>query len=644
MKIKWLNILTLVLVGTFLVGCTEKSAPTSSEQQAEIIKDKFIVRNSHSEYSIVIPRNYKNKERIAADTLATYINKSSGAKMNIITDNELVSGTRFISLGSTKQFEENFQDVSMEKLDGKISSYFISTKNDDIYIYSNPLERGEAITYGVFDLLHDLVDYEYYASDEIYYTEQENINLRDYKNFFIEPSFDGRAIANRHLMLNQDVCDNHRIINQYRGSEWASELYGHGQVRVFANPGEKYDATRTVHEAHPEWFSNRAAATYNTTNNQLCWSAGEELERWVADKFIYYFEKYPDATYFMCGQEDNATSFCRCEKCMHAMEEYACNYAGLQIIFMNHVIEMTEAWLKENQPGRQVRYVVFAYYATKIAPVEQKNGEWVLLNDRVKPHEKLNVFYAPITCNFAFPFDNNYFNSESFLELKQWNQVARGQFLVYLYDVNFKYYFANFGNFGTFKSMGQVCKELGVSYFYTQGAMDSETSALSLMREYVESKLLWNLNLDYEELARDFCEHYYREAAPEMFEYYQTIRDRLAEYHTERGDGGSIYNNIANKNIYPYSVLRYYKSLFDKSLQKISHYQQDDEAFYVTLKGRLMREYLSVIYLMMTLAKSEVSDEDKAEMKEIFSLYSGVFGITKANENGTIIDIDGLFA
>ena len=142
MKIKWLNLLTLSLVGTFLVGCTNKAVPTSSEQKAEIVEDKFIVRNSHSEYSIVIPKQYKNKERIAADTLATYINKSSGAKMNIVYDNELISGTHFISLGGTTQFEEAFQDVSMEKLDGKISSYFISTKDDNIYIYSNPLERG----------------------------------------------------------------------------------------------------------------------------------------------------------------------------------------------------------------------------------------------------------------------------------------------------------------------------------------------------------------------------------------------------------------------------------------------------------------------------------------------------------------------
>lgn len=644
MKIKWLNLLTLALAGTFLVGCTNKATPTSSEQHADIIEDKFIVRNSHSEYSIVIPKQYKHKERIAADTLATYINKSSGAKMNVVYDNELISGTHYISLGSTTQFEEAFQDVSMEKLDGKISSYFISTKDDNIYIYSNPLERREAITYGVFDLLHDLVDYEYYASDEVYYVEHKNINLRDYKDFFVEPSFDGRAIANLHLIMNQDVCDNYRILNQYRGSEWASELYGHSQVRVYANPSEKYDENHTLHEAHPEWFSNKAAETYSTTNNQLCWSAGPELEEWVAQKFIYFFDKYPDATYFMFGQEDNSSSFCTCPKCLAEIAGDAKNYAGLQIMFMNRVIEKTEAWLAENQPGRQVRYVVFAYMATKNAPVIQKDGNWVLANEKVRPHEKLNVFYAPIACNFAFPFESNYFNSETYLELKQWSQVAKGQYLIYLYDVNFKYYFANFGNFGTFKTMCQSCKDVGVSYLYTQGPTDSQTSALSLMREYIESKLLWNLNLDYEELAKDFCEHYYREAAPEMFEYYQTVRDRLAEYHAERGDGGAIYNNIANKSIYPYPVLRYYQSLFKTSLEKIAHYEESDKAFYVTLKGRLMREYLSVIYLMMTLTKSEVSDEDKAEMKEIFALYSGLFGISRVSEGASLIDVDALFA
>lgn len=640
------KILIVALIGSFLFACKKQSEYVAPQKEhAEIVENKYIVKNSHSEYSVVVPKKYKAKEMKAAETLVTYLNKSSGAKLNIIKDNEVSKGSHYISIGNTSQFATTFNDVSMGELDKKISSYFISTKDDNIYIYSNPNERGEATVFGACDLLHELINYEYYAGDEIYYTKETDINLRNYKNFFIHPSFDGRSISNSYLINNQEECDNHRILNQYRGTEWVSEIYGHSQVISFVRPQDLYDGVRTNFEAHPEWFTNKTATVAKTTDNQLCWSAGESLEEYVANRFIQFFQKYPDATYFMFGQEDNSTAFCKCEKCRKAMQDFAVNYAGLQIFFMNKVIARTDAWLKENQPGRQVRYVVFAYYATRSAPVIKRDGKWTLANDKVIPHKDLYILYAPISCNFAFPIDNTNFNSETYLEMQQWSEVARGQFMIYFYDTNFRHYFANFYNFGTVKTMYKMCQDLGVSYIYTQGGTDSVSAPFCNMRIYVESKLMWDINQSYEDLVKDFIDHYFYEAAPEIYEYYLTVRDRLVEYHVEKSDGGSIYTSIATKAIYPYSLLRYLTTLFDKAMEKIDHYQEEDFDFYSTLKARIMREYLSAIYLKITLAKAELSDEEKAEMKEIFRTYTAYFGITKELEGQeNPIDIDGLFA
>lgn len=643
MKKSFINIISVFLISVCLVGC-KKSDKKSSSLVPDIIADKYIVKDLHTEYSIVLPKEPKSKEVSAANELAHYLKEASGARFVVVPDNEVVKSSKYISLGNTSLFQEQFASYSFDQLNNKISSYFITTKDENIYIYSNPNERGEAITYGVYDFLHELVGFEYYASDEIFYENASTINLRGYRDFFIEPSFDGRAIGNYYLMYHQAACDSLRITNIYRGTEWASELYGHSQIKSFVRPNDLYDGVRTNLEAHPEWFTNKAATEYDTTNNQLCWSAGESLENYVAEKFEHYFEQYPDATYFMFGQEDNSNHFCHCEKCERAIREHAVNYAGLQIEFMNHVIAKTETWLQQHQPGRQVRYVVFAYYATKTAPAIQKGDKWVPANDQVIPNEKLYIFYAPITCNFAFPLDNNHFNSDTYLQLQQWNEVAGGHVIIYLYDVNFRYYFSNFYNFGTVKSMYQTCRDLGVTYMYTQGATDTVTGCFNDMREYVESKLMWNVEQSYEELAKDFIDHYYYEAAPQMYEYYQTIRDRLTEYHASKGDGGSIYTNIVNTDIYPYSVIRYFKNLFKEAMANISQYQQSNPEFYNTLKGRIMKEYLSVIYLNMTLAKAQVTEEEKIEMKEIFSYYTAYFEITKTNEGGSLIDIDTLFA
>ena len=643
MKRPLIKLITFVAITSFLIGCGGNSpGGDTPSQEPEVVQGKYIVNNSRTDYSVVIPKDANKNERTAAETMSTYLSRSTGAKFGIISDTDISSGMHYISLGKTSVFNNEFKDVSMGKLDGKISSYFISTKGENIYVYSNPKERGEGTLYGAFDLLHYLVDYEFYASDEVYFTMKTQINLLNFKDFFIEPTFDGRSIGNFHLISNQDICDNYRIINQYRGTEWVSEIYGHGQVTKFVRPQDVYNG-RTLHESHPDWFSNQAATTADTTNNQLCWSAGEELEEYVANKFIKYFQQNKDATYFMFGQEDNSSHFCKCDRCKHAMEEYAVNYAGLQIVFMNHVIAKTEAWLAANQPGRQVRYVVFGYYATKDAPCVESGGTWVPANDRVVPNSKLYILFAPITCNFAVPLENQYYNSGTYLELKQWNAVAGGRIMVYYYDTNFRHYFANFYNFGTVKAMYQTAKNQGVSYMYTQGATDTNTACFNDLREYVESKLMWNINLDYETLVKDFINHYYAEANEEIYEYYQLLKDRLTEYHVTTNNGGGIYAEIANTTIYPYSVLRYFTKLFERAMEKIDGYRETNPDRYNTLKSRIMREYLSVIYLKITLAKAELSQVEKDEMKEIFKTYTGYFSITRASEGADTLNVDVLF-
>lgn len=628
-----------------LLSCTGPNNEEWSQASSSIpvVAGKYIVNDSRTEYRIVIPDYPNTNEFNASQELASYIKKSTGCSMQIIKESQLVGRAKYISLGNTNLFASAFAEDDMSPLDDKISAYFISTRDDNIYIHSNPNERGEGTIYGTYDFMHEIVNYEYYAQDEIYYTKETTINLRNYKDIFVEPSFDGRSISNYHLVNGQSICDHHRISNLYRGSEWASAIFGHSQVTAFVRPQDTIDGV-PLYECHQDWFANKSAKVAETTNNQLCWTAGEGLEDYVAKRFIHYFQEFPDATYFMFGQEDNGLYFCNCERCQRALAATpGMNYAGLQIMFMNHVIEKTEAWIAENQPGRNVRYVVYAYMATKEPPVKDVDGVATPIDPKVIPNEKLYIFYAPIGCNFAFPLDNNYYNSESYLELTQWSQLAAGHLIIYLYDTNFRFYFANFGNFNTVQEMYKVCYDKGVTYIYTQGGVDGDPVPFAYLRDYVESRLMWNINLNYEELAKDFIDHYYKEASEEIYEYYTTVRERLTRYHDLYNDGGGIYTTIVKKEIYPYSVLRHFIGLFKKAMEKIAPFEESDPTYYSTMKARLMREYLSVIYITISLSRAELTDEEKLEMKEIFVYYTAYFGITKTSEGGTMIDVDSFF-
>ncbi|MBO6280312.1 MAG: DUF4838 domain-containing protein [Bacilli bacterium] len=650
MKRKVKNLFILTTISTFLLaGCTSQTSEQKEEKGEEVVKGKYIVENNYSEYQIVIPKVASKKILAAADELASYVKLSTGANLKIVKDNEVNKSSNYISLGNTSVFKSTYQDYDFSSLNDTISAYFISTNNDNIYIYSNPHQKGDGVLYGTYDLLHDLVGYEYYTDDEIYYKTSDDIALLNYKDKFVKPSFDSRTIANMHLIYNQEVNDHYRLINSYRGSEWVNEIYGHSQLSYFVRPITTDSSGKTVYtdlyNAHRDWFSNKTTATHPGPG-QLCWTAGEEAQEYVANRFIELLKIYPDAVYFMFGQDDNADGFCDCERCQHAMEEYGMNHAGLQIDFTNHVIEKVNKWISENEPNRDVKFVIYAYYSTRNAPCVLQNGKYVAYSPRVIPHEDLYIMHAPIEASFAFPLDNNRFNSSTYLDIRMWNEFARGHTIMYLYDVNFRHYFSNFSNFTTAKNMYQMCYDYGIPYMLTQGPTDTLTTCFSELREYVESKLMWDLSHDYEDLVKDFMSHYYKEAQDELFEYFETIRDRLAMYHTSEYSSGTIYDDIENEIIYPFSVLRYFTSLFDSALVKIDKYKETNPSLYDVLKARIMKEYLSVIYLKMTLYGRDdilISEAEKAEMKEIFSYYVSYFGLQKVFEGGSNIDVNSIF-
>ncbi len=637
---KTFKIVSLLMLTSFsIIACKgPETDVVSSEQGGEIIKDKFLVKGGLSDYYVVLPESCGDKVSYAAREFVDYIQASSDYTLSIISDKDVKKEYKYVSFGDTIQFQSTFTDIDLTELENTQSSYFISTNNDNIYITSNKNSRGNGVLCGTYDLLHEMIGYKYFAKDEIYYDLKEDINLVKYDDLFIHYSFDSRSIGTRELTFNDENNTRLGLINIYRGQEWAETLYGHSQVRAFLSPQDLDDNGVPYGTSHRDWFLN---AGTNYMYNQICWSSyltSPEIIDVIAKKFIYYFQLYKDATYFMFGQEDNKTP-CTCERCQHAIEEHAGAYSGLQIEFMNRVIEKTDAWLKENQPGREVKYVVFAYYFSKEPPVKSDGkGGYIPYSDSVIPNKNILFFYAAIEANYLCPLDSP-INAETYFNLSRWSRVASGQIMIYLYDVNFHEYFVNFANFNVVKSMYQTCYDLGVSYLYTQGAMDSGTTCFSEMRAYVESNLMKHLSKNYEELAKDFMEHYYRDAYPYINELYQINKDRFAYWIAAESSIGSIYGNIGTTKIWPSSVVRKMDKAISNALEVITKYESSNSGLYALLRNRIMKEYLSVIYLKMTLYRSTYTDEQIEEMKNIFEYYTNYYGITATSEGGNLSGI-----
>ena len=310
-------------------------------------------------------------------------------------------------------------------------------------------------------------------------------------------------------------------------------------------------------------------------------------------------------------------------------------------MFMNNVIKKTTAWLNENQPGRQVKYVVYAYYGIEAAPVKTlEDGTVVAYSEEVIPDDSLYIFYAPIGANFAFQIDSTA-NSEVYKNLNEWKAIADGQLIMYLYDINFRNYLVNFNNFGTVKGMYETCKELGVACMTSQAA-DSYTSCFQEMRSYVESSLMWDLSLSYDDLVKKFMAAYYKDAADYLYQYYTIIRDRYAYYQNiVSPEAGGIYGDVSNSVLWTQPVVEKMDQAFDKAMASIEKYKSSDPELYETLKIRIMKERLSPIYIKLTILPSYYSESELAQLKEEFKYYVNLFKFSESLEGsgfGSLLD------
>ena len=673
---KWLNILSRLIKGelmmnfkktlcvllsvtSFIVASCNKTNDNfvdEEKEKTEFYENRFVVEENLSTYYLVTSNNPLKKEQVAAQEFTYFMKEATDADFQTIKSKDVKNSYKYISLGETDQFKAAFPDFDDTNFKNSLSNYFIATKDYNIYIYSGQKYSGYGVLYGVYDLLKDLINYTYYHDTEIYYDHVNTVRLPNYKNKTVIPSFDARSISTLYTMSHDVHGQRLRLINNSRGVEWNRALYGHNHIQYILGPWDYDEENQTNYgTSHPDWFifpgQERPSGNIRNTQilNGFCYTAVETgLHHVVAQKLIKDIMAEPESIYVMCAQEDIQFG-CNCERCQRAMKEWGGTTAGLQIDFMNHVIEEVEEYLAVNAPGREIQYLTFSYLSTidppiKVdengRPIKDKDGNYIPYSDRILPHEKLRIYLAPITANYAFTFSSP-INAETKIVLDGWSAVAKNKIIMYLYDLNYRIYFVNFNNFGTVAGMYQECKDAGATYMLTQGVSDSNTTCFDEMRSYVEANLMWDLSLSYEELADDFLKHFYRDAYPYMKDIYETVRNRYAYYQTlVQPSTGDTTGDIRNPNLYPLSLVRQLDLDIKYALESIEYLQQENYSLYGVLKNRIMKEYLSVIYLKIILYSSNYTSDEINEMLKIWDLYTQLFGITHSGEG---VDIDSVF-
>lgn len=608
-------------------ACNDRETSSSNGTQNEQLQStgNKIVNRGVSEYKIVVPDEATTSISFAASELTYFLGAATGADISIVKDSEYNGKEPFVSLGNTTVARAN--NVTMSE-DLGISAYYMKTVDDSLFILGGANNDSAGVLYGVYDFLYDTIGFKVYAADEIYYEEKTSVELYQYDKVY-KPTFDERECSYRILVNDVTYQQRMRVSLNATNSRWGG-IVGHNQARYIL-PASTYMASR------PEW--------YNSDGSQLCWTAHgdsekfEEMAQEFAKNSLSYIESAPAATYFLFGQEDSKP-FCTCDGCMKAQNEYAMNSQGLQIVFVNRVIEIIEAYLEANGIERDLRYVIYAYEGTLTPPVEEwSDGTLVPYSDKVIPHEKLYIWVTPIGLDYSKPIEhiNNIATAEA---LAGWQVLAEGRLAIYSYSTNFRNYFVNWNNIDMLKSNFQSFASSGASYMFSQGA-GVVTPTFEEMRVYLETQLMWNVEQDTEVLIKDFMKHYYKDAADAMYTYYSLIRNRYANYQvTVGGSLGGIYASIGTAEIWTEPLVSAMGDCIEDAFAEIEKYKNTDTALYAKMYERIMRQKVSVIFLKLSHYQAYYSEAEVQQMITEFNYYTKLYSMTSHLEGGSV---EGLF-
>ena len=603
-------------------GYNEGGEPSASDfavSVPEYEKTNYVLLdNKATDYVIVVDKNASSTVYNAVTELNYFFNYATGTVFGLTTDDKVnwSTGAKYISIGTNRISKA--AGLGLPSLNSR--GYTIKTVNKSIFLIGR---TDEADAYAVYALLKTMLNYEYYSSDEFVIAKAKTLYLPRL-DVSVEPDIEFMQTAwgmvNSTYQTRMTYQGGAIIFPEGSGS-WHNSF-------DYVSPDE-YSVT------HPKWFA--------TDGENLCLTARgdaaeyNELVALVVGKMKKVIEDNPAGKTVTFTHQDNGT-WCTCPACTAIKNKYnGCNSA-IKIMFMNDVVDQVEAWREENYPERDdLRYVFFAYTATRTAPVKEVNGKIVAIDSKVQPHDKIGVMYAPIESDFIHGKTAPQ-NSSQYADMKNWRALVGDNIFYWFYQTYFYNYFLFYNNFESMQDNYQAMKAQGGVWVFDQSQWDNANSTgFQRLKVYLENKLSWDVNADVAKLTDDYFRYYYRDAKGYMKELFVKMRLNLLNMSENLGVGGWIGTRINNSEYYKLNTLLEWNSLINSAYGAIEKYKTTDPALYGKLYDRICLESLAVRFLIIDLYGSQVYTAPELYAEKVaFKADCARLNYTKYSENRLI--------
>ena len=464
------------------------------------------------------------------------------------------------------------------------------------------------------------MDWEIYAADEIVYTETKDLKLLAFEQTVV-PSIEWRS-HNGPSFYNEELAYRSRQ-NLFR------EIYLHDWLvhnsMTIVDP-TVYDFQS---EKYKDWYSETLVADRPA---QLCYS-NEEMRAAYIENLLKQLEG-AEANAVILGMEDNV-EWCICEKCTASKDKYGTN-AAVMIHFANKVQEAVDVWNAENRVGKTpIKCVFFAYYQTVEPPVtyDKEKDEYTPIDDSVVLHEDLGIMFAPITASYAHSFTSEK-NADTNRQLLGWSALTNN-IHAWTYAFSSAQNLIFFNTFEIMQENYQFLIKSGTSSLYdqTNGAQGVLDSGWESAQFYVQNKLMWDANLNMEELLDDFFDNYFDVASETMREIFNEERSWTSHIYNDLDATGNIYESLLDAKYWTQPYLERALTQFDKAYEEIEVYREANPERFKQLYERITLETIQYRYLLISLYSTHYTDAELLDMKYTFKKDAERLGLRYYVEN-----------
>lgn len=572
--------------------------------------DHRLAAEGQTAYTIVVDPAATVADRHAAEELARFLEQVTGARFPVRQTVVMPAGP-LVLVGPGRLLRKVAPDLRLDNLqpDGIV----IESVGPHL-ILAGDQPRGTL--YAVFTFLEDVVGCRWWSSKVSHIPSLPDLTVPEqhvryippleYREPFWTDAFDGDwAVRNKYNGMSARL-------DKQRGGQIT---YGAYFVHTFLTliPPQKY------FRDHPEWFSEIGGERLGGKGEyvQLC-VTNNELKQEMARNVLAYLRQHPEVNIVSVSQSDT-DNHCLCAEC-RKLEEEEGSPSGPLLHFVNYVA----AEVAKVYPN--VAIDTLAYQYTRKPP------------KHVKPLPNVIVRLCSIECDFAHPLTAE--SNRTFAEdIEGWSKIC-DRLYIWDYTTNFAHYIQPHPNLRVLAPNIRFFVQNGVKGIFEQGAYTSEGAEFAELKAWVLAKLLWNPELDGDQLVEEFVRGYYGAAAPYISQYIKLIHDEAEATKT--------YLSCFAHPAAPFLNLKTLgaaEKLFDQAEAAV----KDDAA--LLQRVQVARLPLRYVWAMRWYALQDEAvragvewpgPRDYRENAQTFMDVAKAYGITRISEGGPLVNFERL--